>query len=100
MKKIFVYGILQKEHSAKEFGLTDKMYRGRALLPYFKRESLCSISEHPEKVSIVEGDVWDVSDKIEQELYDFEASFGYYRDTVSPIMKDTKEQVDAIAYLL
>lgn len=99
MKKIFVYGILQKEHSAKEFGISDDYYLGRATLPGFKRDFLTKISKSNNGDS-VEGDVFEVPDNIEQKLYEFEAGFGYHREITKPIRNEDGKEFETISYIL
>jgi gamma-glutamylcyclotransferase (GGCT)/AIG2-like uncharacterized protein YtfP len=99
MKTIFVYGILQKHHSALDFGMTDDMYRGEATISSFKRESLVHISKTEIPNSKVHGELWEVPDDIEEHIYQFEAQFGYER--VSLIVEDANgEYVNAILYLV
>lgn len=83
MKKVFTYGILQRHHSSERFGMTDDMYLGRATLVGFKRDGLCHIHLSDNKFMEVEGDLWNVPDELEQQLYEFEAQFGYERVKVT-----------------
>ena len=99
MKKIFVYGILQKGISASNFGLVDKYYVGRAKLPGYYRQSLTSIYKGDEKDE-VEGDIWNIPEEIEENLYRFEAQFGYNRGTTNPIRISDKREFETISYLL
>ena len=99
MKTIFVYGILQRENSAKEFGLTDDMYLGRAILEGFERRYLTHIVKTKNGNS-VEGDLFKVPDELEQKLYEFEAKFGYWREIVKPKRLKDKKEFEATCYLV
>ena len=95
MKTIFVYGILRRNHSAESFGLKD--FVGEATLLNYKRvgTSLITYSEG----DIVEGEVFRVSDSLEEKINGFESRFGYTRKIVHPILKDSNKSIEAIAYL-
>ena len=99
MKKIFVYGILQKGISAEHFGLIDEYYIGRAKLPGYFRCSLTSIFKGNDD-SEVEGDIWEVPEDIEERLYRFEAKFGYNRGITNPIRLSDNKEFETISYLL
>jgi gamma-glutamylcyclotransferase (GGCT)/AIG2-like uncharacterized protein YtfP len=99
MKKIFVYGILQKEQSAKQFGMKDEYYLGRATLPGYKREYLTRISKSNNGDS-VEGDIYEVPDELEEKLYRFEAGFGYWREKTKPIRKEDGKEFETISYII
>jgi gamma-glutamylcyclotransferase (GGCT)/AIG2-like uncharacterized protein YtfP len=99
MKKIFVYGILQKEHSAKQFDIKDEYYLGRAKLPGFERKRLTAIFKSNNGDS-VEGDIFEVPDEIEEKLYQFESSFGYRRETTNPVRINDGQEFETISYLL
>ena len=99
MRRIFVYGILQKEHSAESHGLTANMYRGKASLYGFERTGLCHIKISENENSKVIGDVWEVPNELEEELYRFEAGFGYDRQRVNVMYEDNSYHT-CIVYLL
>ena len=99
MKTIFVYGILQKEHSAKGFGLLDKYYLGRAHLNGYLRTSLTSIFQDDNGSRVV-GDIFEIPDDLEEKLYKFEAQFGYNRSMVKPNRIEDNKEFEAISYLL
>lgn len=99
-RKIFCYGILQKRHSAENFGLTDEMYIGRAVLPGFRRNALTAIYKSKDSSDKVEGDIWEVPDDIEEQLYRFESRFGYKREITYPIRVDDGKEFETISYLL
>lgn len=100
MKKIFVYGILQKGISSDRFGMKDEHYIGRAILKGYKRRSLTAIFPSNDGTDEVEGDVWEVPDEIEEHLNSFESGFGYNRGITNPILKSTGEEFETISYLL
>ena len=100
MRKIFVYGILQMDVSAKSFGLEKKHYLGRAKLNGYNREALTCIRKSKDKEDFVLGDVFEVSPELEEELYKFEAQFGYKRETTNPIRVDDEHKFETISYIL
>lgn len=99
MKHIFVYGILQKHLSAKNFGLEEEYYLGRARLDGYERESLTHIIKSNNGNS-VEGDIFLIPDYLEQSLYDFEKQFGYSRGITKPVRIDDDKEFECISYLL
>lgn len=99
MKTIFVYGILQQQHRAKEFGLKDDMHLGRAKLDGFRRQFLTQITK-TNNSSSVEGDLYYIPNDLEQRLYEFEAQFGYWREEVKPKRLEDKQEFKAICYLV
>ena len=99
MKKIFVYGILQKQHSSKNFDIKDDYYLGRAILPGYHRTSLTSIFKGKDTDEVI-GDIFSVPDDIEENLNRFESQFGYSRETTYPIRVDDGKEFETISYLL
>lgn len=99
MKKIFVYGILQKDIDAKSFGIKNEYYLGRAKLYGYWRNSLTDIFKR-NKEDIVEGDIFEVPDDIEESLYRFESRFGYKRGKTNPIRLSDGKKFECISYLL
>jgi len=100
MKTVFVYGILQKDVSAKEFELEDKFYLGRATLYGYTRHSLTRINKAKRDDDYVVGDIFKVPDDIEEKLYKFEHGFGYNRETTKPQLIDNGKVVECISYIL
>jgi len=100
MKKIFVYGILQKDISAKHFGIRDDYYVGRAKLHGFWRNSLTAIFNRGNKEDVVEGDIFEVPDDIEEKLFRFEHQYGYHREITKPIRISDGKTFETISYLL
>ncbi len=100
MKTIFVYGILQKDISAKNFGIEDKYYIGRGILSGYKRYALTRINKSKNKEDSVHGDIFEVPDDIEENLYKFEHGFGYNREVTEPILENSNETYKCISYIL
>ena len=100
MKKIFVYGILQKDISAKNFGLTDEQYLGRATLYVYGRTSLTQINKSKREDDYVCGDIFEVSDELEESLYQFENKYGYEREVTKPQKISDGEHVECISYII
>lgn len=99
MKKVFTYGILQKDHSSDEFGMTDDMHIGRGSLYGFKRNGLCHIYLSENAKDVVIGDIWEVPDELEERLYRFEAQFGYER-VKCIVINDSGKFHKCIVYLV
>ena len=100
MKRIFVYGILQMDASAKNFGLEKKQYLGRARLNGYYREALRCIRKSIDKEDFVIGDIFKVTPEKEEELSNFEAQFGYKREITNPIRLDDEQKFETISYIL
>lgn len=99
MKTVFVYGILQKGLSSSEYGIEDKDFIGRARLNGYFRDALTAIYPGKDSDSVT-GDICQVSDEIEQRLFEFESQFGYERKTTNPIRFKDKKCIECISYLL
>ena len=100
MKKVFVYGILQKDISADSFGIKEEHYIGRATLYGYTRIGLSIIKKSKKNNDHVTGDIFEIPDELEEKLFRFENSFGYVRDTVTPQIKDDKTKHECIIYIL
>jgi len=108
MKYIFVYGILQLNLQGKEFGLTKDKYIGRGILDNYRRINLSSIQKAETKVRVngkpiilhkVCGDIFHIEDDIEEDIYNFEHSCGYKRETVSVKCVNDNKIYKCIIYL-
>ena len=100
MKKIFVYGILQKDISARNYGIEDEFYLGRGTLYGYKRHSLTRISKSRREDDYVIGDIFDIPDNIEESLYQFESQFGYHREITNPQRIEDTQKFETISYIL
>ena len=98
MKKVFVYGILQQKHSGEDFRIKKDNVIGRATAPNYKRICLTQIVPTGNEEDSVEGEVIEIPDEIEEELYRFEKQFGYARANIKAYVDD--EDHEAICYLV
>ena len=96
MKKVFVYGILQQDILAGDFGIKPEYVIGKADLKDYKRINLSYIVKN--KGSKVKGELIEIPDDLEENLNRFESQFGYNRSLVDVYMDNKKHR--AIAYLL
>lgn len=100
MKTIFVYGTLRKGYGNSEhFGL-EPYFKGTATLYGWRRRDLIAIYKVKKEEDYVVGDLFEVDDSKEEQIYQFERSFGYHREIVKPQRIDNGEKVEAIAYIL
>lgn len=100
MKQIFVYGTLQKgQGNGNHFGLDDSKYIGRATLYGYTRQGLIHIEKSNNKENYLCGDLFEIDEDVEQQIYEFEKSFGYKREIVNPQKINDGRIVEAIAYI-
>lgn len=100
MKRIFVYGILQKGLDAPSFGIKNEYYVGRATLYGYSRSLLTRISRSKREDDYVCGDVFEVPDELEDKLFQFENQFGYKRVTTYPQMISDATEYECISYII
>jgi gamma-glutamylcyclotransferase (GGCT)/AIG2-like uncharacterized protein YtfP len=101
MKTIFVYGTLQKDQGNYTSFEMDKKskYLGRATLYGWKRISFISLEKVKRQDEYVCGDVFEINDELEQDIYEFEHSFGYHRELVKPQLIENAKQIECIVYI-
>jgi gamma-glutamylcyclotransferase (GGCT)/AIG2-like uncharacterized protein YtfP len=100
MKTIFVYGTLQRGHGNCEAFELAGNFLAKATLYGWNRDSLIEIHKVKRDDNYVVGELFDVDEAIEEEIWKFERQFGYHRETVIPQRIDNGEKVEAIAYIL
>ena len=88
MKKVFVYGILQQDILAGDFGIKPEYVIGKADLKDYKRIDLSYIVKN--KGSKVRGELIEIPDDLEENLNRFESQFGYNRSLVDVYIDNKK----------
>jgi gamma-glutamylcyclotransferase (GGCT)/AIG2-like uncharacterized protein YtfP len=100
MKTIFVYGTLQVGFGNCEAFQLAGNFIAKASLYGWTRKSLTWINKVKNDESYVVGEIFKVTDAVEQDIFNFEHAFGYHREIVTPQRIDNGEKVEAIAYIL
>jgi len=100
MKTIFVYGTLQVGHGNCEAFELAGNFKARGTLYGWKRLSLIEIQKVKREDDYVCGDIFEITDAVEEDIWRFESRFGYHREFVEPQRIDNGEKIEAIAYIL
>jgi gamma-glutamylcyclotransferase (GGCT)/AIG2-like uncharacterized protein YtfP len=100
MTAIFVYGTLQKGFGNCDSFNLEGSFLSKATLYGWCRDSLIKIHKVKRQDDYVVGEIYQVNDEIEDNIYQFERQFGYHREIVHPQRIDNGEKVEAIAYIL
>jgi len=100
MRTIFVYGTLQVGHGNCEHFQLAGNFKAKATLYGWCRDSLIEIHKVKRQDDYVVGELFEVTDAVEEDINMFERRFGYHREIVEPQRIDNGEKVEAIAYIL
>lgn len=92
---VFVYGIFKRSNG----GIQEGTHIGSAKLYNFKRIGMSNIKPTNNDKDYVEGDIYKISQEIENWIWTIEKRCGYSRIETTPILDKNKTSFNTISYI-